>query len=147
MSSSSTGSTRSTESRVRIGDAERDAAAAALGNHFASGRLTREEFDERLEQAWAARTAVDLDPLFADLPGPADHRPPARTDRRPRQIGAPGWRPRFRFPPVIVLVLAAVLLLHGFTAPFVVFGLAILWFSGVVGRCRPNSRRPWAPSP
>jgi len=59
--------------RVRIGDAERDAAAAALGEHFASGRLTRDEFDERLERAWAAKTAVDLDPLFVDLPTTRNH--------------------------------------------------------------------------
>jgi uncharacterized protein DUF1707 len=53
---------------VRIGDAERDRAVSDLGDHFAAGRLTREEFDERVDQAMAARFASDLQPLFVDLP-------------------------------------------------------------------------------
>ena len=53
---------------VRIGDAERDRAVSDLGDHFAAGRLTREEFDARVDQAMAARFDRDLQPLFADLP-------------------------------------------------------------------------------
>ena len=34
------------------------------------GRLTQEEFDERLTAALQARTAADLEPLFSDLPAP-----------------------------------------------------------------------------
>ena len=52
----------------RIGDAERDHAAAALRDHLAAGRLDQTEFDERLTQALSARTQADLDPLFRDLP-------------------------------------------------------------------------------
>lgn len=55
---------------LRIGDAERDDACAALGEHYASGRLTRAELDERTSGVWAARTYADLQPLFADLPLP-----------------------------------------------------------------------------
>ena len=40
---------------VRIGDAERDRAIASLGDHFAAGRLTAEEFDQRMDQALKAR--------------------------------------------------------------------------------------------
>jgi hypothetical protein len=53
---------------VRIGDAERDRAVSSLGDHFAAGRLTREEFDARVDQAMAARFDRDLQPLFVDLP-------------------------------------------------------------------------------
>jgi hypothetical protein len=53
---------------MRVGDAERDEAAAALGEHFASGRIDRAEYDERLELAFAARTGNDLVALFRDLP-------------------------------------------------------------------------------
>ena len=53
---------------VRIGDAERDRAVSDLGDHFAAGRLTREEFDARVDQAMAARFDRDLQPLFVDLP-------------------------------------------------------------------------------
>ena len=55
---------------LRVGDAERDQAAQALGEHFASGRLDRAEYDERLELAFAARTFSDLTALFRDLPQP-----------------------------------------------------------------------------
>lgn len=59
-------------SEQRIGDAERDAAVEALRDHHVAGRLTPEEFDERMSAALAARTRGDLEPLFADLP---DDRP------------------------------------------------------------------------
>lgn len=54
----------------RIGDAERDRAVECLQEHHAAGRLTGVEFEERMEQALAAKTRSDLDPLFADLPDP-----------------------------------------------------------------------------
>jgi uncharacterized protein DUF1707 len=54
----------------RIGDAERDRAAELLREHMAQGRLTPDEFDERIEAALTAKVASDLDPLFNDLPGP-----------------------------------------------------------------------------
>lgn len=56
---------------IRVGDAERERAVRALGDHFAHGRLDPHEFDERAERAYAARTTADLDVLFADLPNPA----------------------------------------------------------------------------
>ncbi|MGW0587406.1 DUF1707 SHOCT-like domain-containing protein [Streptosporangium sp. NPDC002607] len=54
---------------LRIGDAERDVAMEALREHYAQGRLTREELDERLESALSARTGGDLAVVCADLPG------------------------------------------------------------------------------
>lgn len=54
----------------RIGDAERDRAAELLREHMAQGRLTAEEFDERVDAALKAKVSTDLDPLFTDLPGP-----------------------------------------------------------------------------
>ena len=55
---------------LRIGDTEREAAVAALGEHFAAGRLEKEEYDERTAAAWTARTSGALAPLFDDLPEP-----------------------------------------------------------------------------
>jgi DNA-binding PadR family transcriptional regulator len=49
-------------------DADRERAVARLGEHFAEGRLTRAELDERLTTALSARTADDLRRLMADLP-------------------------------------------------------------------------------
>lgn len=54
---------------MRAGDADRDATIAALREAFAEGRLSQEEFDERLGQAHAARTYADLAHLTGDLPG------------------------------------------------------------------------------
>lgn len=53
---------------MRVSDAERDAAAAELREHFASGRLNQDELDERLAALFAAKTRGDLNALFSDLP-------------------------------------------------------------------------------
>lgn len=76
---------------TRIGDVERDAAIAALGEHYAAGRITKEEYDERSGFALRARTALDLKPLFADLPASAPGGPGARRGGEPR---GRQWEPR-----------------------------------------------------
>jgi Domain of unknown function (DUF1707) len=60
---------------IRLSDAERDQAVAELGEHFQSGRLTQEEFDDRSGRALQARTGRDLAGLFTDLPRPAAAEP------------------------------------------------------------------------
>ncbi len=57
-----------TKSALRIGDAEREGAVSDLGRHFADGRLTPLEHEERTALALEARTGADLGALFADLP-------------------------------------------------------------------------------
>ena len=51
-----------------VSDADRDRAGARLREHFAVGRLTPAELDERLTAALAAQTAGALRGLLADLP-------------------------------------------------------------------------------
>jgi hypothetical protein len=65
---------------LRIGDAEREAAAERLARHAAAGRLGVEELERRLERAQAAVLARDLLAVEADLPSltPA-RRAPALT--------------------------------------------------------------------
>ena len=41
---------------------------ALLREHHAAGRLTVEEFNERLDKAYAAKTLGELDELMSDLP-------------------------------------------------------------------------------
>jgi DNA-binding MarR family transcriptional regulator len=53
---------------VRAGDADRDAAAAALGEHFAQGRLTLDELDARLDATLTATTHGELSQAAWDLP-------------------------------------------------------------------------------
>ncbi|GAA2499347.1 DUF1707 domain-containing protein [Streptomyces longisporus] len=55
---------------VRVGTAERERAAAALSEHMAAERLTREEFEARIDVAYRAVSQSDLSGLFADLPAP-----------------------------------------------------------------------------
>src|ERR1700741_3227401 len=55
---------------LRIGDAERDAAAAELGEHYAAGRLTLDELHDRLGHVLAAQTRGQLLHVMADLPAP-----------------------------------------------------------------------------
>jgi hypothetical protein len=57
-----------TQPSLRIGDAERDAVAAELREHYAHGRLTLEEFNQRLDAVFAAKTQRDLSRLTSDLP-------------------------------------------------------------------------------
>jgi Domain of unknown function (DUF1707) len=54
---------------IRASDADRDKIATALRENLAAGRLTTEEFDERLDKALAAKTLGELEDLMADLPG------------------------------------------------------------------------------
>lgn len=58
-------------SGLRVGNAEREAAAASLREHYAHGRLTIEEFQQRLDAAFAAKTDLDLANVLSDLPHPA----------------------------------------------------------------------------
>ena len=57
-----------TGSNIRVGDADRDATATQLREHYAAGRLTLDELNERLEQIFAARTRADLNAVMRDLP-------------------------------------------------------------------------------
>jgi hypothetical protein len=55
-------------SEMRVGHDEREAVAAELREHYAQGRLTIDEMNERLDLAFAAKTRGDLDALMRDLP-------------------------------------------------------------------------------
>jgi DNA-binding transcriptional ArsR family regulator len=73
---------------VRVGDADRDTAAAALGEHFARGRLTLDELSARLEATLTATTHGELSQAAQDLPdltmlSAQVSLPPRRRARRP----------------------------------------------------------------
>lgn len=126
---------------VRIGDAERDQAVSELGDHFAAGRLTREEFDERADQAMQARFSTDLEPLFADLPKPAPVQLPTQTAAT-RAGGPPPWAyAMWLLPFVLIAAIAGSILLH---APFVLW--VLVWFV-VMGKIAHHRRRFSRPGP
>jgi hypothetical protein len=118
---------------LRISDADREAAVDLLGEQYAVGRLTKDEFDERSDAVWSARTRGDLAPVFADLPvrSPAL---PARTGRRPSPP-APRWAPprtsRWAVPllPVLLVLIAIAVVAQ---VPFLLLAIG-LWFA--FGRC------------
>jgi hypothetical protein len=86
---------------IRASDEDRSRAAAALGEHYAAGRLTLEEFQERLDKVCAAATLGELGRLMADLPGTDLSRLPERHAPGPVQVPAGGsalaWRAAWRF--------------------------------------------------
>jgi uncharacterized protein DUF1707 len=128
---------------LRIGDADREAAAAHLREHYAQGRLTLEEFTTRIDAAFAATTQSQLSALTHDLPPIAT--PPARlpitaagTGReRARREHRPGSGARLGMIPVIIAALAAWLLmvdlhLRAFSSPgrlaiFLAIFAAVRW--------------------
>jgi hypothetical protein len=66
----------------RASDAEREAVAQRLRHAAGEGRLTPEELDERLTEAYRSKTLAELDALTADLPAPLAPTPP----------GEPAWK-------------------------------------------------------
>ncbi len=68
---------------IRASDADRDEVAAQLRQNLTEGRLTMEEFQERLDAAYRAKTYGDLDALLADLP-----RPPGAGPANLGEVGA-----------------------------------------------------------
>jgi len=63
---------------LRIADVDRERAIAQLSKHVGDGRLTLDEFEDRVGQVYAARTNADLRPVFRGLP------PYAVSQSRPR---------------------------------------------------------------
>ncbi len=54
--------------KMRASDADRDHVVEFLNTAYSEGRLSRDEHDGRLENAFSARTYADLDELVTDLP-------------------------------------------------------------------------------
>jgi hypothetical protein len=127
-----------TTDEVRVGNAERDAAATQLGAHLTAGRLQWDEYDQRLQAAYAAKTRGDLARLFLDLPEEE-----ARARRRRASASADR-------PPIVAILLGLALglwLLVKFTGlvtfvvTFILIRFAIgMLMTGPHGRGR---RGPW----
>lgn len=58
----------SDSSMIRASDQDRDRTASLLREHHAVGRLDAEEFNDRLDKVFRAKTIGDLEELTADLP-------------------------------------------------------------------------------
>ena len=106
--------------RMRAGDRDRQRVVEQLGKHFGEGRLTVEEFDERVVKAHAAVHLDELPALTADLPvEPAPSTSPER-----RRTGAP---PALVFLMAILLAWSLVVaVVHGAPPLFAVLLLFLL---------------------
>jgi len=127
------------DDRIRVSDADRDRATARLREHFAEGRLSQDELDERISAALNAKTFGDLRPVMADLPEPAPA--PLRAAPGPRLAGPPGpfWIARRRGPrvlPLLLVVLLAAVLFSGGGAGWLVFAffrlMLVFWLVACV---------------
>jgi uncharacterized protein DUF1707 len=95
---------------LRVSDAERADVADRLSKHYGDGRLDRDEFNERLDQAMKAKTRSDLTGLFADLP--ATETPP--TPQRQRHS-----RPVHRALFLVLVIAIAAIIGHELARPYI----------------------------
>jgi Domain of unknown function (DUF1707) len=105
--------------RMRAGDKDRQRVVEQLGKHLGEGRLTVQEFDDRVVRAHASVYLDELPALTVDLPhDPEPHRRPTRS--------------QMRVPSVVFLLLIAMVLAWSLVAAVVygappLFGLFLLF--------------------
>ena len=127
------------DQHMRVSDAERQAVADRLAEHFSSGRLDQAEFDERVGRAMNAKTRADLSGLFDDLP---ETGAPAATGQA---AGTGVSRRRHRHP----VLLVALVVFVAIAAAHVVWPLlwigalvaVVLLATGTIGHARSAERR------
>jgi hypothetical protein len=128
-----------TDDPIRASDVDREAVVTTLREAYTAGRLTLDEFDERMASAYAGRTWGDLRALTADLPvqpvlgTDLPDRPlssaaalpshPPRPETEPSQEPRPSVGPPRRSPVAILIPIAVwtLLVVHGSVGPGIVF--------------------------
>lgn len=93
---------------IRASDDDRQRTVDLLGEHHVAGRLDQDEFTERMEAAYAAKTLGDLTHLMRDLPPiktPVKHTPATGHGDGPRSNAARGTFASWVSTAVIVLVI------------------------------------------
>jgi hypothetical protein len=136
------------DDQIRISDADRERVTARLREHFAEGRLSSDELDERITAALRAKTFGDLRPIMADLPDdePQPPQPPAWIAGR--RI-SPWQGPRIA--PLLIVALIAALAIQGggwffFAFVKVLFAIwLVACLTGIVAaaRFRRHLHRSW----
>jgi len=131
---------------MRASDLDRDAVVATLRDAYTAGRLTLEEFDERMTAAYASRTWGELRKLTEDLPAqpvlgsdvPGRHLPArALPAHPPRTNGPPPPPMRHRRRPVALFPLVALWVLlalatrttHEIVGPALILVMALFFVS------------------
>jgi len=119
---------------MRASDADRDRIVTALRENMAAGRLSTDEFDERLGNALTAKTLGELEGLMADLPGAELGQ---RADAEPDRAGGNPPSRRGRYQParrtargsvltvgILVLVICLISAVH--------LSLSFLWVAAAL---------------
>ena len=123
-------------SRLRASHADRELTVDTLKVAFVQGRLTKDELDERIGQALAARTYAEQATANADIPAGLARAQPPRTPPR-RVSNAARWGASGFITPAILAaayVFASVRGYGGYEAMALVvaFGYFVLWLSAGV---------------
>jgi hypothetical protein len=142
---------------MRAADRDRTSVAEALGRHMADGRLTVEEYEERVGRAYAARTYGELAEVTADLPSPPV---PAATPRvAPRQVpagprgrgawGPPAYRGAWAGWRTVALIVLAIWLATSVAAGGLIyfwpFWVLVPWGLVLLSHGRSRRRHPGRP--
>jgi Domain of unknown function (DUF1707) len=143
---------------IRVSDADRERVADRLREHFAEGRLSSDELDERIAATLSAKTFAELRRVTADLPDPEPAPAQGRRPSPPRWAGRRGFAMRRRGPrllPLVLLILIAALVIPG--AGWLLFAFVkvvlLFWLVASVAaifaaaRFRRRVRRHWHSGP
>lgn len=94
------GSTAPVKQEIRVGDKEKAEVMDLLAEAFSGGYMTQEEFYERSDKIYQARTRTDLAELVKDLPAAKPDAPVDKTHWTPIIIGT--------LVPVLVILIALI---------------------------------------
>jgi Domain of unknown function (DUF1707) len=134
---------------IRASDKDRERVVETLQTAYTDGRLDLDEFDDRMNAAYAAKTWSDLRELTRDLPvdlnlnrgsGPSPGRPMASLANEPmgRELPPPPARRTVLFPfvplAIVFLVLAVSVHAAGLLVPVCILAFVGLRLGGRRGR-------------
>jgi Flp pilus assembly protein TadB len=113
--------THTRDRSLRAADRDREATADLLRREHLAGRLTSDEWQQRLDRCLTAKTYTELDELVLDLP-PDDH---DTRERHRGRLGARRWPRPLRLLPFLaaVLIVAVAIDIHAvwLAIPFAFF--------------------------
>ena len=115
---------------LRAADADRDATGERLRHHHAEGRLDTDEFQERIDRCYQAKTVGELERLLTDLP------PEPTSEGRLRFRGLP----MIPLVPIVIAIVAVSAVTHGHHGHFGFWFVIPLFFLFRFGLWR---RGPW----
>lgn len=113
-----------TDRLMRASDKDREGIAAELRDAYATGLLSVQEFFDRIEASFAARTQGELRDLTADLPGPAAG--PLPADNVATQLSARLAARRRHAPKALACLLVLVAGIAGRLLPSAIWLVAVM---------------------